>query len=172
MITMINIIMLALFLEAIVSAIKPLWKDSGKGLTVTEIVSIVIGVVLAVALRIDLFSVLVELEIRWSGPTWINYVFYVMSGVAIGRGPSFVYDLWENIKKWGGMNTAEAVTLDEVKTVETTIDLEITHWSVAQLRRFCEDNGIPCEGCITKDEYINAIVKGASEESPDTGKDN
>ena len=43
---MINIILLALFIEAIVSAVKPIWTK-GEGLTVTEIVSIVIGVVLA-----------------------------------------------------------------------------------------------------------------------------
>ena len=165
---MINIIMLALFVEAIVSAIKPLWKDGGKGLSVTEIVSIVVGIVMAVALRIDLFRVLVESEVIWDAP-WVDYVFYVMTGVAIGRGPSFIYDLWQEIKKWSEMKVAEALPLAELKTAEgiVEVDLNIDHWSVAQLRRFCEDNDIPCTGCVTKDDYMDAIVRGASDKPPD-----
>ena len=96
---MINIILLALFIEAIVSAVKPLWTK-GEGLTVTEIVSIVIGIVLAVALRIDLFSAITDIGMYWDGPKWVQYLFYAMSGVAIGRGPSFIYDLWESFKGW------------------------------------------------------------------------
>ena len=168
---MINIIMLALFVEAIVSAIKPIWKDGGKGLSVTEIVSIVIGIVMAVALRIDLFSALVGSEIVWKAPPWVDYVFYAMSGIAIGRGPSFVYDLWKDIKKWSETNLAESVT-DEIKVGEPVIDLEITHWSVARLKRFCEDNDIPCDGCVTKDDYIDAIVDGTTEEPPNSRNDN
>ncbi|MBQ8111380.1 MAG: hypothetical protein IJ124_14585 [Clostridia bacterium] len=166
---MINIIMLALFVEAIVSAIKPLWKDGGKGLSVTEIVSIVVGIVMAVALRIDLFRVLVESEVIWDAPPWVDYVFYVMTGVAIGRGPSFIYDLWQEIKKWSEMKVAEALPLAELKTAEgiVEVDLNIDHWSVAQLRRFCEDNDIPCTGCVTKDDYMDAIVRGASDKPPD-----
>ena len=173
---MINIIMLALFVEAIVSAIKPLWKDGGKSLTVTEIVSIVVGVVLAVALRIDLFSTLVDIDIMWESPAWVYYVFYVMSGVAIGRGPSFLYDLWEEIKKWSKMNVAEAIpaTLDEVVTAEGDVykvDLNIDNWSVARLREFCILNDIPSEGCVTKDQYIAAIVGAASDAPPDSSPD-
>ena len=99
---MINVIMLALFVEAIVSAVKPIWKADGKAMSVTEIVSIVIGIVLAVALKIDLLGQLVDIDVWWNGPDWVMYVFYVMSGVAIGRGPSFVYDLWESLKKTAG----------------------------------------------------------------------
>ena len=161
----INIIMLALFVEAIVSAIKPIWKDGGKGLTVTEIVSIVIGVVLAVALRIDLFSAMVSTKTAWETPAWVNYVFYAMSGIAIGRGPSFVYDLWESFKKWGEsapIDGVSAVTLDDIKAIEDKydIDLNIENWSIPELREFCILNGINAEGCVTKDDYVHAIVSG------------
>lgn len=169
---MISIIMLALFVEAIVSAIKPLWKDGDEKLSVTEIVSMVIGVVMAIAMRIDLFSYFADVEMLFDCPKWVHYIFYAMSGVALGRGPSFIYDLWEQIKKWAEKNNTEGVLVADAIPAETMIDLEITHWSVAQLRRFCEGNGIACEGCITKDEYINAIVKGTSEKPPDVGNDN
>lgn len=152
---LIDIIMLALFVEAIVSAVKPLWNDGGKGLTVTEIVSIVIGIVLAVAMRIDLFSYLAD--VHWDSPPWVNYLFYAMSGVALGRGPSFVYDLWESFRKW---SEADIVEHTLTTTQETAVDIDIDNWSVAQLRRFCEANGIPCGDCITKDDYITAIVHG------------
>ena len=159
---MIQIIMLALFVEAIVSALKPVWKDGGKGLSVTEIVSIVIGVVLAVAMRIDLFTTLVDVDLLWETPTWLDYVFYAMSGVAIGRGPSFIYDLWVNIKKWSDIKPLEGVTVEDVKTIEHEyeFDMNIESWSVARLREFCIVNGIPSEHCKTKEEYMQAIEHG------------
>lgn len=39
-------------------------------------------------------------------------------------------------------------------------DLEITHWNAAQLKSFCELNGIPAEGCTTKEDFMNAIERG------------
>ena len=95
---MFDILVLALFIEAVVSAIKPIWTK-GEGMGLSEIVPICIGVVLAVALHIDLLSYVSSYTL-FDVPPWANYIFYVMSGVAIGRGPSFVYDLWEGIKKW------------------------------------------------------------------------
>lgn len=99
---MIHVIMLALFIEAIVSAIKPLWKADGHGMSAAEIVSMGIGLVLAVALKIDLFGKIAGLDVGWNTPAWVAYVFYGMSGIAIGRGPSFVYDLWQALQKWAG----------------------------------------------------------------------
>lgn len=93
-----NIIILALFVETIVSAIKPIWTK-GEGMSVSEIVSIVIGIVLAIAMKINLLDFIQDAQL--AAPTWINYIFYAMTGIAIGRGPSFVYDLWEALKKWG-----------------------------------------------------------------------
>lgn len=95
---MITIVMLALFVEAVVNAIKPIWTK-GEGLSVTEIVSICVGVVLAVTIKIDMFA-LVQ-EVSFEVPGWVHYVFYVMTGIAIGRGPSFVHDLWDALKNWG-----------------------------------------------------------------------
>ena len=46
-------------------------------------------------------------------------------------------------------------------------DLEITHWNAAQLKSFCALNGIPAEGCVTKEDYLWAIERGAV-----TGMDN
>lgn len=95
---MFQVLGLALFVEAVVSALKPVWTR-GEGLSVTELVSVGIGVLLAVALKIDLMSFISEYTL-WDTPRWASYLFYAMSGVAIGRGPSFVYDLWESVRRY------------------------------------------------------------------------
>ena len=102
---MFSVIVLALFIEAVVSAIKPLWTQ-GEKMGPSEIVPICIGIVLAVALKIDLLSYVSEYTL-FNMPPWAYYIFYVMSGIAIGRGPSFVYDLWESIKEWGKKQEAK-----------------------------------------------------------------
>ena len=99
-----SLIAVALFVEAIVTALKPLWKADGKSMSVTEIVSIVVGVVLAVACKMDLFSYVCDYSI-WDAPDWVYYIFYAMTGIALGRGPSFIWDLWQSIIKWKDIDT-------------------------------------------------------------------
>lgn len=89
-----NLIILALFVEAIVQTLKPLWDKAAGKITVAEIVSMGIGVVIAVVAKINFLAGLVDI----SEPVLL-YVLYVLSGVALGRGPSFVHDLWGNIKE-------------------------------------------------------------------------
>lgn len=89
-----EIILVSLFIEAIVNAIKPLWMHDAEKVSVTEIVSMAVGVLLAVVCKINMLYGVVEVEGA------IEYLFYVLTGIAIGRGPSFLYDLWESIKKW------------------------------------------------------------------------
>ena len=159
----ISAILLALFLETIVNALKPVWKADGKGLTVTEYVSIALGVALAVAMHIDLFSWCCDYSV-WDSPDWVSYVFYVLSGVAIGRGPSFIHDLWQALKKW--QETEPAISLTGVIDGKS-VDLNIVNWSLEQLRQFCETNHIPCAGCVTKEDFVEAIELGGSMKPPD-----
>lgn len=50
-------------------------------------------------------------------------------------------------------------------------DVEIEHWSLAQLRSFCALNNIFAEGCTTREDYIEAIVRGAKPVEECVGKD-
>ena len=175
---MISIIMLALFIEAIVSALKPLWKEGGEPLSITEIISLCMGVLVAVALKIDLFYAITGMDFAWETPVWMDYVFYVMSGVAIGRGPSFVADLWKGLKAWQEYNDMDTDDMEPVpvrmvadQPEEDVIDLEITHWPMEQLRDFCLLNDIPCDGCVTKEDYMDAIERGAVSTEPETGRE-
>lgn len=88
-----NLIILALFVEAIVQTMKPIWDNTAGKITAAEIVSMGIGVVIAVVAKINFLAGVVDV----TQPVLL-YVLYALTGVALGRGPSFVHDLWEKIK--------------------------------------------------------------------------
>ena len=88
-----NLIILALFVEAIVQTLKPLWDKTAGKITVAEIVSMGIGVVIAVVAKINFLAGVIDV----TQPVLL-YVLYVLTGVALGRGPSFVHDLWGKVK--------------------------------------------------------------------------
>lgn len=88
-----NLIILALFVEAIVQTIKPIWDKTAGKITIAEIVSMGIGVVIAVIAKINFLAGLIEI----TQPVLL-YVLYSFTGVALGRGPSFVHDLWKRVR--------------------------------------------------------------------------
>lgn len=92
--TIMNLLLIALMIEAMVNALKPLWDKGAGKMTAAEIVAMCFGIVIAVACRINLLEGVVVLE----GPAWVGYIFYVMTGIAIGRGPSFLHDLWKTMQ--------------------------------------------------------------------------
>jgi len=88
-----GLMVIALFIEAIIQVVKPIWIPGAKRLSVTELVSVVLGIVLAVLCRINLLAGLVP-----AGNVAVEYLFCVGTGIALGRGPSFVYDLWQRLR--------------------------------------------------------------------------
>ena len=89
-----NLIILALFVEAIVQTMKPIWDKSAGKITIAEIVSMAMGVVIAVAAKINFLAGVVDV----THPVLL-YMLYGLTGVALGRGPSFVHDLWGKIRE-------------------------------------------------------------------------
>ena len=57
---------------------------------------------------------------------------------------------------------------DENPDIVDGVDVNIAHWPLEQLKAFCEDNGIDCAGCETREDYMDAIEKGGrvSDEPP------
>jgi hypothetical protein len=88
-----NLIILALFVEAIVQTMKPIWDKTAGKITVAEIVSMGIGIVIAVFAKINFLEGVVTI----SQPVLL-YLLYALTGVALGRGPSFVHDFWTKMK--------------------------------------------------------------------------
>ena len=90
-----NLIILALFVEAIVQTLKPLWDKTAGKITVAEIVSMGIGILIAVVAKINFLSGVVDV----TQPVLL-YLLYALTGVALGRGPSFVHDLWGKVRDY------------------------------------------------------------------------
>ena len=89
-----NLIILALFVEAIVQTLKPLWDKTAGKISVAEIVSMGIGVVIAVVAKINFLAGVIDV----TQPVLL-YELYVLTVVALGRGPSFVHDLWVKLRE-------------------------------------------------------------------------
>ncbi len=88
-----DLILIALFIEAIVNVLKPLWDKSAGKITVAELVSMGVGVVIALVAKLNFMAGVVNI----TEPVLL-YLMYALTGVALGRGPSFVYDLWQKIR--------------------------------------------------------------------------
>ena len=86
------IIVFAILIEAIVQLVKPLWGEKLIGkLSITEIVSMALGVLIAVLARLNVADALGVTQ-----PA-VLYIMYVFTGMAMGRGASFIHDLWLKI---------------------------------------------------------------------------
>jgi hypothetical protein len=96
--TIISFILIAMFIEAVVSIFKPIWDKTATAITIPEYISMSIGTIIAVISRLNLLNGLVETD-----SIILLYIFYVMSGIALGRGPSFIYDLWNKFKSASAM---------------------------------------------------------------------
>lgn len=149
MIQITDVILIALFIEAIVNALKPIWSADGEKLSISEYVSMGMGILLAVACKINMLAYVVEV----SYPVWVEYIFYVLTGIAIGRGTNFLYDLWDKLKEW------QSGRVPETGALEAQVDLNIENWSLQQLKGFCAMNDIDVAGCSAREDYIRVIEK-------------
>lgn len=169
----ITIILIAMFIEAIVSAIKPIWSTGDDRMSVAEIVSIVVGIVLAVSCKINMLYYISDINFAFDTPDWVNYLFYILTGVALGRGPSFIWDLWERIRQAVNVeSTVENVlTVEQEAEVNAVPDMNIGNWSLAQIKDFCKSNGIDVSGCTLREEFEYAITRGgrANNDPPTDG---
>ncbi len=90
---LVNLIIIALFVEAVVQTLKPLWDKTAGTISIAEIISMAIGILVAVVAKINMLDGMVDI----AQPVLL-YVMYVLTGIALGRGPSFVHDLWVKIR--------------------------------------------------------------------------
>lgn len=88
------ICLLALLIEALIQVIKPLWGQMKIGeMSLTEVISMLIGIVVAVAGKLNILADFVQAD-----SAFLLYVFYIITGLAMGRGTSFVHDLWLKLR--------------------------------------------------------------------------
>lgn len=91
-----SMMVIALFIEAVIQIFKPVWDKSASPLTVPEWMSMLIGIFIAVAARINMLDGLIPVD-----NIVLIYLFYIFTGIALGRGPSFVHDLWQKLRAQG-----------------------------------------------------------------------
>ena len=60
--TLTNLVLIALFVEAIVQQLKPIWDKTAGKVTVAEIVSMCLGVLIAVVAKINFLAGVVEIS--------------------------------------------------------------------------------------------------------------
>lgn len=102
------VIAIALFIEALVQVIKPLYNKQAKRFSVPELISVIAGIIVAVIGKVNLLEGLIITESIVG-----LYIIYGLSGIALGRGPSFVHDLWKKIKTFNPDTATEAATFAE-----------------------------------------------------------
>lgn len=114
MMTITDLMMIALFIEAIVNALKPIWQEGGEKMSASEYVAMGLGVIFAVSCKINMLAYVVNLETN----VYVSYFFYVLTGIAIGRGSNFLFDLWDKIKQWQGKELISLEGVQEARPAE------------------------------------------------------
>ena len=91
--TFIALVSAAVFIETVVQAIKPVYDPTTKRFAPAELIAMLCGVMIAVFARLNLLEGFFTTD---SQP--LNAILYALSGIILGRGPSFVHDLWGKLK--------------------------------------------------------------------------
>lgn len=86
-------ISIALFIEALVQVIKPLYNKEAKKFSIPEIIAVISGIIVAVIGKVNLMEGLITTD-----NVVALYILYGLSGIALGRSPSFIHDLWTKVK--------------------------------------------------------------------------
>lgn len=102
------VIAIALFIEALVQVIKPIYNKQAKRFSIPEIISVTAGVIVAVIGKVNLLEGLIITDSIVG-----LYIIYALSGIALGRGPSFVHDLWKKIKVFNVDSATQAASFAE-----------------------------------------------------------
>lgn len=111
------LITIALFIEALVQVIKPIYNEEAKKFSIPEIISVAAGILVAVIGKINLLEGLITTD-----NIVAIYILYGLSGIALGRGPSFVHDLWSKIKIFNiDQATNAATSAANLSTIITNI---------------------------------------------------
>ena len=86
-----HLALVAFLVEALIQTIKPIYDKQKGGLNIDKLVSIIVGILVCVAARVDLFA---ELGLVVEVP----YLGFVLTGVIASRGSNFVHDIFKFVQ--------------------------------------------------------------------------
>ncbi len=114
------ILVIAFLIEVVIQLIKPLWGETKLGgLSLTELISMVLGIAIAVFAKLNILASFVTAD-----SVFLLYVFYILTGLAMGRGTSFVHDLWLKLRSNYGDGLSITAIEDLTDTVEITTEVD------------------------------------------------
>jgi hypothetical protein len=85
-----HLALVAFLVEALIQTLKPIY-DKQNGFNIDKIISIIVGILVCVAARVDLFA---ELGFMVEIP----YLGYILTGVIASRGSNFVHDIFKFVQ--------------------------------------------------------------------------
>lgn len=85
------IIISAILVESVTNALKPIWDESRRTLSVSGMVSLTVGMIIALAANLNLFEAF-GLEMGWP------VLPQLFTGIIISRGANYVYDLLAQVQ--------------------------------------------------------------------------
>ncbi|HMM32392.1 MAG TPA: hypothetical protein PKB13_11530 [Clostridia bacterium] len=88
------LIVLGLLVEAIVETLKPVWDAEKRKVAWPVICSLVVGIAIAMLTQASIFQLL---NIKIVASSWLGYI---VTGILISRGSSFIHDLWNRINNY------------------------------------------------------------------------
>ena len=117
-----QILGLALLCRSLTQIFKKIYNKEQKIFHIPELVSIGIGVVVSSLTDYNMFSSIIP------GTTqFIHWLFVVITGVVLGQGGSFVYDLWSALQSVG--ISVKAVPEDVLNVIQALKNLASTNSS-------------------------------------------
>ncbi len=88
------LVVLGLLVEAIVETLKLVWDAEKRKVSVPVICSLVVGIGIAMLTQASIFELL---NITIVASSWLGYI---ITGILISRGSSFIHDLWSRINNY------------------------------------------------------------------------
>jgi len=81
-----TVILGAILVEALVSAVKPIWDPEKRTLIWAQLVALIIGIGIAFVTNLDLLGAV-------GVQTTVPFVPQIITGILISRGANYVYDI-------------------------------------------------------------------------------
>lgn len=88
------LVVLGFLVEAIVETLKLVWDAEKRKVSWPVICSLVVGIGIAILTRASIFELL---SITIVTSSWLGYI---ITGILISRGSSFIHDLWIRINTY------------------------------------------------------------------------
>ena len=131
-----SLLVLGIFIETVVQAIKPAWNSETKHFAYAEIVSMAVGILVGIVGQVNLLAGLINPD-----NVVALYLLYAVSGLTLGRGSSFIFDLWEKVRTFDKDKAGQAADIAEkiAEIVKKLFGIEIDEEPIVETDNEADD---------------------------------